>query len=297
MTTTMTLALNPIQWMATDDGWLDPALAPEPAALLAMVKRAGFDAVMVAVPPGMTASAYAELVRRTGLRLAPGYVSCRSDGDPAAEAEVLATAADAARTHAELGLTEIGLGIGMVKGSPRILRPAQGADPDLGRLAALTDLIGRIGETMRPYGVRPSLHPHVGTWIETEGEARAVLNALPADALGFLPDTGHLTWAGADVAKLVGDYADRIPFVHVKDCRAEVAAEGVMKGWGYQETVLHGLWVEPGRGGLDLVGIVDRLPESFGGALMVEVDRPDLEAYESAVASAAWMRATFSFGA
>ncbi|MFB6671867.1 sugar phosphate isomerase/epimerase family protein [Streptomyces sp. NPDC056390] len=298
MTTTMQLALNPIQWMATDDGWLDPALAPEPGALLALVRKAGFDAVMAALPDGVRPAQYAELVAGAGLGLAPGYFVCRSEGDPADADELLARAVAAAREHAELGLTDIGLGLAMIKGGPRILRPAQGTEPDPQRLAALTDLIGRIGEAMRAEGVRPSLHPHVGTWIETEEETRAVLDALPADLVGFLPDTGHLSWARANVAELVADYADRIPFLHVKDYRPEVAAQGRAEGWGYQKTVMEGLWVEPGRGALDLRDIVGRLPDGFAGHLMVEVDRPDIaDPYESAVASATGMRSLFSFGA
>ncbi|MET7662726.1 sugar phosphate isomerase/epimerase [Streptomyces sp. NPDC005349] len=298
MSTKMKLALNPIQWMATEDGWLDPALAPVPGDLLAMVKRAGFDSVMAAVPNGLDPKRYAALVDQAGLGLAPGYFVCRSDGSQAGTTEVLAQAVATAREHAELGLTQIGLGLAMTKGSSRILRPAQGTGPDADRLAALTDLIGQIGEAMRPYGVRPSIHPHVGTWIETEEETRAVLDALSGDVVGFLPDTGHLAWAGADVAGLVADYADRIPFLHIKDCRPEAVERGRANEWGYQETVVNGLWVEPGRGGLALADIVGRLPDDFDGWLMVEVDRPDIaDPYESAVASAAWMRGAFPFAA
>ncbi|MGP3775356.1 sugar phosphate isomerase/epimerase family protein [Streptomyces sp. SDT5-1] len=294
----MKLALNPIQWMATDDGWLDPALAPEPGELLAMVKRAGFDSVMAAVPAGLDETRYAALVEDAGLGLAPGYFVCRTDGSPEHTPEILERAAAVAEEHARLGLTEIGLGLAMTKGSARLLRPARGTDADADRLSALTDLIRQVGEAMRPHGVRPNLHPHVGTWIETEAETRFVLDALPAHVVGFLPDTGHLAWAGADVAGLVADYADRIAFVHVKDCRPETAERGRQNGWGYQETVVNGLWTEPGRGGLGLTEVIGRLPEDFDGWLMVEVDRPDIaDPYESAVASATWMRGAFPLAA
>ncbi|MGX1669404.1 sugar phosphate isomerase/epimerase family protein [Streptomyces sp. NPDC055400] len=295
MTSRTTLALNPIQWSATDDGWLDPALAPPPAELLALVKKAGFDAVMAAVPAGHTVAAYAALLDDAGLRPAPGYFVCRSQGDPADAPAVIEAAAAAAGEHAELGLTDIGLGLPMIKGGPRILRPAQGTEPDVGRLAALTDLLGRAAEAMRAEGVRPALHPHVGTWIETEAETRAVLDALPAEQLGFLPDTGHLSWAGANVAGLVAEYGRRIPFLHVKDARMTVAEQGRAAGQDYQRTVVDGLWTEPGRGDLDLTGIVAALPDDFAGCLMVEVDRPALtDPYESAVASARWMRSAFA---
>jgi inosose dehydratase len=82
--------------------------------------------------------------------------------------------------------------------------------------------------------------------------------------------------------------------VHVKDCRLSVAVQAREKGWGYQQTVMAGLWAEPGRGELDLGKIISNLPSTFDGWLMVEVDRPDItDPYDSAVASARWMHATF----
>src|SRR6266540_2184527 len=91
------LALNPIQWMASDDGWLDPSKAPETAEQLALVKKAGFDGVMAAVPAGLSVKQYAELVADNGLELAPGYFVCRSDGRDGKEDEVLANAVEVAR--------------------------------------------------------------------------------------------------------------------------------------------------------------------------------------------------------
>ncbi|MEW1845383.1 sugar phosphate isomerase/epimerase [Nonomuraea angiospora] len=291
---TAKIALNPIQWMASADGWLDPSLAPAPKELLTQIKRAGFDHVMSEVPAGFDVEQYRALLDEVGLSLAPGYFPCRSDGRDGNEDTVVAAAAEVARTQARLGLTEIGLGLGMGKEAPRVLNPGQGHDADPSRVEAVTELIGRICDAMVAEGVRPCLHPHVGTWVETEEEGRAVLDALPESRLGFLPDTGHLAWAGADVARLVQDYAERIPFVHVKDCRLSVAAEGREKGWDYRRTVLAGLWVEPGRGELDLTGIIGNLPDAFDGWLMVEVDRPDIaDPYESAQASARWMHGAF----
>jgi inosose dehydratase len=288
------ISINPIQWSATDDGWLDPSLAPEPAQLLSLVKKAGFDAVMAAVPAGWSVERYQAAVRDAGLTLAPGYFVCRGDGRNEAEvAETLDRAAVVGRQHAELGLRDVGLGMGMVKGSPRVLHPAEGYESDDARLAALTDVIGRIAEVMRAEGgVRPALHPHVATWIETESEGRAVLDALSPDQLGFLPDTGHLAWAGADVRGFIADYRDRVAFVHVKDCRLSVAKQGRDNGWDYQQTVVAGMWAEPGRGELPLTDILGALPEGFEGSLMVEVDKPDIaDPFESAVAAASWMKA------
>ncbi|WP_432875384.1 sugar phosphate isomerase/epimerase family protein [Kribbella sp. CA-245084] len=291
------LALNPIQWMASEDGWLDPSLAPEFAEQLALVKKSGFDGVMAAVPADLSVSQYRELVQDAELTLAPGYFVCRSDGRDGTEADVLANAREVALQHAELGIADVGLGMGMKKEAVRVLHPAQGYDADASRLESVTELIGKIADVMTAEGVRPALHPHIGTWVETDAEGRAVLEAIAPEKLGLLPDTGHLAWAGVDVRALISDYADRVPFVHVKDCRLSVAAQGRSEDWDYRTIVRAGLWAEPGRGELPLVEILDALGNDFTGWLMVEVDKPDLtDPYESAVASATWMKATFGGG-
>jgi len=286
------IALNPIQWIATHDGWLDPALSPPPERLLGLVKEAGFNTIMAEVPAGWSVRQYQDALDGHGLGLAPGYFASRSDGLDGMQDEVVRAGAAVARQHAELGLHDVGLALAMNKDAPRVIRPARGTDSDEARLGALVALIKRIGEAMRAEGVRPALHPHVGTWVETERECRAVLDAVEPDSLGFLPDTGHLAWAGADVVKLITDYAGRLAFVHVKDCRLTVAGQGRALGWTYQQTVTAGLWAEPGRGELPLTAILDALPDGFGGALVVEVDRPDIGGpAESARASASWMHA------
>ncbi len=288
------IALNPIQWMATEDGWLDPSLAPPLPEMLRQVKAAGFDHIMTEVPGGMTAAEYRQLLREAELEPAPGYFVCRTNGKDEGDPQLLERARIVAGQHAELGLADVGLGFAMRKGTIRINRPGQGApDPD-GPIDAMIALTGAISEVMIAEGVRLSLHPHIGTWVETEPETRAVLDSFPADRLGLLPDTGHLTWAGVDVPALFRDYADRIPFVHIKDMHREIADRGREQGWGYQETVTAGLWVEPGRGDLDLVGLVGALSPATTRWLMVEVDKPAIaDPYESACASAAWMNATF----
>ena len=289
------IALNPIQWMATDDGWIDPSVGPEPGDLLALVKRSGFDSVMTDVPAGWSTERYRETVADAGLTPAPGYLVARFDTPGVTERAVLDAAARAAAQHAALGLSDIGLGLPMSKEGPRLRHPARGVAPSSERLDAVVGLVDKISAVMVSEGVRPAFHPHVATWVETEDETRAVLEAFDDTRLGFLPDTGHLSWAGTDVKRLVADYADRIPFIHVKDCRLSVAKRGFESDWDYRRVVLEGVWVEPGRGELDLVDILSGLSPSFTGWLMVEVDRPDLpDPYECAEVSASWMRQTFN---
>lgn len=282
-------ALNPIQWLATDDGWLDFSRELDRRQLLTEIKQAGFDAVMAEIPAGWSLESYEEALQEIGLAAAPGYFSAGQAEEPSDE--LLARAAAAARTHATLGLSHIFLGTGMSPDAPRVLHPAQGNAFDPKRLERLTKLIDTIAGAMVAEGVRPALHPHIGTWIETEAEARTVLEAIDPELLGFGPDTGHLAWAGADVRGLIADYAERVASVHVKDCRLSIAERGRERSLGYRETVLAGLWAEPGRGELELEAMLDALPVQFDGWLIVEVDRPDIpDPLESARASASWMK-------
>jgi len=287
---TIPFALNPIQWRATDDGWLDFERELDPRELLLQIKAAGFDGVFAEVPAGWTIESYRDVLEEVGLRPAPGYLVVGS-GDGVGEAEILERAAAAARVHAELGLDDILVGAGMSKDATRVQHPARGYAADPARLDRMIDLLGRVGEVTRAEGVRAAVHPHVGTVVETDAEARAVLDAVDAATLGFGPDTGHLAWAGADVAQLIRDYGSRVTGMHVKDCRLSVARRARELDLTYQQTVMEGLWAEPGRGELELEGIIASLPDEFAGWLIVEVDRPDIpDPFESARASASWMR-------
>lgn len=282
-------ALNPIQFIATPDGWLDPSRGPQKEALYREVRRAGFAALPGQVPPDWSVRRYREALDEAGLVPAPGYASIAlpGEGDGTDDLDALRAAAD---VQAELGLTDMFLALRMRKGAPRILQPAVGAQADPARLSAIVDLVGEAAEVTRRAGVRALLHPHVGTWIETEAETRHVLDAV-GPVVGFGPDTGHLGWAGADVVGLLTDFRDRIGAIHVKDARLDVALTARAAGLGYQETVLAGLWVEPGRGSLDLAGMLAALGPDFDGWLIAEVDYPTMDPIDSARVSAEWLAA------
>jgi inosose dehydratase len=86
------------------------------------------------------------------------------------------------------------------------------------------------------------------------------------------------------------DFQDRIPVLHVKDIQVRVRDESLAAGRTYPQTVLAGLWAEPGAGGLDLDGLIAGLGETFDGWIIIEVDRPSLPPFESAQASARWAK-------
>ncbi|MEV6590156.1 sugar phosphate isomerase/epimerase family protein [Streptomyces acidicola] len=267
------LAINPLQWVASADGWIDPSLAPSLDAQLAVIRDAGITALHSAVPGDMSPEAYAARLAEYGISPAPGYIPVRLTDDESERGTFRDTAARVAEQHAALGVPTVFLAMGMAKDAERVAHPAVGHLADQGRLERVRDLLAEIAGIVRAQGITPAFHPHVGTWAETEEETRFILDTVDASVLGFGPDMGHLAWAGADAAGLVRDYADRVAAVHIKDLDLDLAAEARKAGWDYRRTVLAGLWSEPGHGNADIEGFVGALPDDFDGWLIVEVDR------------------------
>lgn len=282
-------ALNPIQWFATADGWLDPTKGPAPRELLKEIARSGFDAVHAQVPAGWTIGEYKSALQDAGLKPAPGYLSMALPEHGVETEATLETARTSAAQQAELGLSDMFIATRMTKDAPRVMRPGVGVEFNEARFAMIFDLVDRASAILSEEGVKAALHPHIGTWIETEIETRRLLDNISANQLGFGPDTGHLSWAGADVIGLIRDYRDRTRVMHVKDCRLQVRDAARAAGKTYQETVVSGLWAEPGSGELDLGGMLAALGSDFDGWLIAEVDFPTLPPFECAKASAEWL--------
>lgn len=277
------LAINPLQWVASPDGWIDPTLAPSLENRLEVIRDAGITAVHSDVPGDMKAATYAALLAEYGLSAAPGYVPVRLTEDEAERQQYRDNAARVAEQHAELGVPTAFLAMGMAKDAVRVARPAVGQDADQERLERVRDLLAETAGIIRAQGITPAFHPHVGTWAETEEETRFILDTVDASVLGFGPDMGHLAWAGADSVQLVRDYADRVAAVHIKDLDLGIAAQAKREDWDYRKTVLAGLWSEPGHGNADVDAFVAALPDDFDGWLVIEVDRGAQETPEESV--------------
>jgi len=278
------IALNPLQWVATPDGWINPALAPPLAEQLKVIQDSGIKSLHTDVPAGLTPGQYGQLLADYDLTPAPGYISALLPDGETARRELFDRANRISEQHAELGVPAVFLAMGMSRDAPRVAHPAGGHAADPARLEQARDLLAALGEVTRKNGVAAAFHPHVGTWAETEEETRFVLDSVPADVLSFGPDIGHLGWAGADNVALVRDYGDRIASMHIKDFRADIAAQGQEADWDYRSTVRAGLWAEPGHASVDIAAVLDALPASFGGWLIIEVDRGSRATPEESVA-------------
>ena len=284
------VAFNPILWSATADGWLDPALMPPLAHRLTVIRDAGFRAVHAAVPPGMTPQAYRLLLADYGLVPAPGYIALAVPTTTERTQE-LERVRRAAAEQAALELASVFVALELRRDAPRVAHPAIGYDAQPERLAAVRDWLGEAAAVIRGEGIMPAVHPHAGTWIETEAEIRFVLDTLPPEVLGFGPDLGHLRWAGADAAALLRAYHPRVRALHVKDVRPAVVAASKQARWSYAQTVRAGVFTEPEPGSPGVERALRALPAGYDGWLIIEVDRGTRPTAEESVRfCGAWVR-------
>ncbi len=282
------MAFNPLSFYLTTSGW-QPELAPTLPTILQVVKQAGYDAIHAEIPPAMTVKAYLALLADYGLVPAPGYFQA-SFGDPDGLAAILEDATRIASDHARLGLNRIFIAEQMGAEPARTATPAQGVAANFDRLALIAERLETVSQAMVKEGIIPCLHPHVGTRIETVQETEFVLENTDPASLLLGPDTGHLSWAGANLSEFLAQHAARVGAVHIKDYRKPVADTVRAENKSYREASASHIWTEPGRGNIDLDGALGALRD-FDGWYIVEVDVSDQPTVaESAKVSADWLR-------
>ncbi len=130
--------------------------------------------------------------------------------------------------------------------------------------------LDRIADHAAGRGLEASLHPHMGTMIETGPETQRVLEG---SRIGLCVDTGHLAAAGADPRAVVAAAPDRVRHVHLKDVDADLAAQVVAGSLAFAEGVRAGMFVPLGTGSVDVDGIVDSLEAAgYQGWYVLEQD-------------------------
>lgn len=130
--------------------------------------------------------------------------------------------------------------------------------------------LDRLAQHARSRGITPSLHPHVGTLVESFADVTRVLDGT---GVPLCLDTGHLLIGGTDPAELTRAHAERISHVHAKDVRADLAAQVQSGALSYTDAVRAGMYVPLGEGDVDLPAIVSALTAvDFDGWWVLEQD-------------------------
>jgi inosose dehydratase len=151
--------------------------------------------------------------------------------------------------------------------------PADGLDDEGWKV--LADGYNHVARrVMDEAGIRTVVHQHIGTWVETEAEARRLFDMTDPSVLGLCLDTGHWTFgAGGDPVAAVREFRDRVWHVHFKDCDTAVADSSRVNVWSGPEAVGHGVFCELGKGAVDFPGMLKALADmEYGGWIVVEQD-------------------------
>ncbi|THA71006.1 inosose dehydratase [Streptomyces sp. A0958] len=130
--------------------------------------------------------------------------------------------------------------------------------------------LDRISAAAAGAGVLATLHPHVGTMVESGQETERVLDG---SGIGLCLDTGHLLIGGGDPHSLAARRPGRIAHVHLKDVRLDLADRVRAGRTTYTEAVAEGMYVPLGAGDVDIAGIVRMLEaDGYAGWYVLEQD-------------------------
>jgi inosose dehydratase len=253
------LGTGPVSW------GVDYADAPENPAwedVLDGIAAAGYRWTELG-PLGYLPSHVAPALAAHGLGVTAGFVF-EPLHVPTLRRAAVATARDVAERVAALGGRFLVI-IDAV--SPRRARTAgrSEAAPRLDRdgVGSVRAAVGEIAAVARDNGLRPVLHPHAGTHVEFEDEIEPLL-----DLAELCLDTGHCLYAGADPVAMFELWADRIPYLHLKDIDLARREDD------FWASVRAGAFRPLGHGDLDLGGLIRALERAgFSGWATVEQDR------------------------
>jgi inosose dehydratase len=129
--------------------------------------------------------------------------------------------------------------------------------------AELLTTLGAAAAVAAAHGLRSVVHPHAGSSIEFGDEIEAV-----AEHFELCLDTGHLAYAGLDPAATYERYAERVPYLHLKDL------DPARRRGDFWASVAAGAFRPLGEGAVDLPALLERLgAHCYEGFAVIEQDR------------------------
>ena len=136
--------------------------------------------------------------------------------------------------------------------------------------AVLLGNLQRIDDYARSRGITATVHPHVGTMIETEAD---ILRILEGTSVGITFDTGHMFIGGTDPVQFSKDYADRVKHVHLKDVRLDLARKVQSGELTYYQACVQHMYTAVGSGDVDIRAIMTNLINAgYSGWFCLEQD-------------------------
>lgn len=265
---TIRLGTNPIAWSNDDLRQLGGATPLE--TCLAEARTAGFEGIELGHKFPREPEVLRAVLAHHDLALVSGwYSSSLLVRDAAAEMAAMRPHLDllCALGCEVLILAETSNAIHGDRSAPLSRRPML-PEADWPRFAhRLTELAQAVGGE----GLTIAYHHHMGTIVQT-GEEIDRLMALTGESLALLLDTGHATFAGADLVALARRHRRRVRHIHCKDVRPAVMAREAAMDSSFLDAVIAGVFTVPGDGCVDFPAVLAELP-GYSGWLVVEAEQ------------------------
>jgi inosose dehydratase len=155
--------------------------------------------------------------------------------------------------------------------------PAMGLDADA--WATYARGVEHVAQAVRDEtGLRCVFHHHCAGYVETPDEIAQLLDHTNPELVGLVFDTGHYAFGtGAPRGETVLDglhrFADRVWYVHFKDCDPNIAARVREDQLDYFAAVREGVFCELGRGCVNFAAVKTWMESrDYDGWLCVEQD-------------------------
>jgi inosose dehydratase len=166
---------------------------------------------------------------------------------------------------------------------PARTRGAGRVTPDLGLDAGAWNTfargVERVARAVREEtGLRCVFHHHCAGYVETPDEIARLLDLTDPGLVGLVFDTGHYAFgSGTPSASAVLDglerFAERVWYVHFKDCDPAVARRTQVEDLDYFAAVREGVFCELGRGCVDFAAVKAWMEgRDYDGWVCVEQD-------------------------
>jgi inosose dehydratase len=264
------IGINPISWTNDDLPWLGGETSLEVA--LSEGKAIGYQGFELGNKFPREPAALRAVLARHRLELVSGWYS----GELARRSlqDEIAAVASHLKLLADNGAKVMVYGevADSIQGAPVPLykRPRFSRDE---QWKAYAERLTAFGRHTLGHGVRLAYHHHMGAYVEAPADVDRLM-ALVGEEVGLLFDSGHMTFAGGDVAAMLAKHVGRVCHVHCKDVRPQVLKLARNRNWSFLEAVINGAFTVPGDGAVDFPALIRLLHEhGYRGWLVVEAEQ------------------------
>lgn len=130
--------------------------------------------------------------------------------------------------------------------------------------------VQRAADQAAKHGLVGTFHPHVDCHVQTEAEIESLLENTDVQ---LCLDTGHHVYGGGEPVSFYERHADRIPYIHIKDCDMDVKKRMEEEKWSFAKAVTEDIMIEPGKGSIDFAKLHTIMEEKgYEGWVVVEQD-------------------------